>query len=49
MTVMESNQTAAAAVPLCVLCVGEPDGCPRCQATPGIDPDPDAPVLDGAR
>ena len=32
-------------MPLCVLCVGEADGCPRCKGS-GIDPDPDAPVLE---
>lgn len=29
----------------CVLCVGKPDGCPRCKDNPGIDPDPAAPLL----
>jgi hypothetical protein len=39
--------TSAARAVLCVLCVGEPDGCPRCKGT-GTDPDPLAPRLDGA-
>lgn len=37
----------SAGEPVCVLCVGERDGCLRCGGT-GTDPDPDAPVLDEA-
>jgi hypothetical protein len=33
--------------PVCVLCIGEARGCPRCHDS-GIDPDPLAPVLDEA-
>ncbi len=51
MTLMESNQTAAPAAVVarpCALCVGDGGDCLRCGGT-GTDPDPQAPVLDGAQ